>query len=121
MASPKRRLNLPDVSLLNLPNIVTCIRWLGDSKETGHAAICEMILLLDTNISNLNNGQDNPSFSAATWKVTTPQSNLDLAQGIAQLEKFNIPSDILPPQTYSTLDPFTGILFSFDFLIFPRT
>jgi hypothetical protein len=98
MASPKRRrLNLPDVSSLNLPDVITRIKQLGDSKEAGRAAIREMIHLLDMDISDLNNGQDKPSFSGATWKVTAPQFDLDPARGIAQLEKFEVPSAILPP------------------------
>lgn len=98
MASPKRRrLNSPDVSLLDLPDIVARIKQLGDSKEAGCVAIRELIHLLDMDISDLKDGQDNPSFSAATWKVTAPQFDLDPARGIAQLEKFEVPSAILPP------------------------
>jgi len=95
MASP--RFNSPDVSSLDLPDVVTRIKQLGESKEAGRAAIREMIHLLDMDISDLNNGQDRPSFSAATWTVTAPQFDLDPARGIAQLEKFEVPRAVLPP------------------------
>ena len=69
MAFPKRRrLNSPDVSSLDLPDVVTRIEQLGDSKEAGCIAIRELIHLLDMDISDLKDGQDNPSFSAAIGK-----------------------------------------------------
>ena len=99
MASPKKiKLNSPDVSSLNLRDVVSRVQQLGDSKEVGLAAVHEMINLLDIDISELNNiGQDNPSFSGATWKAIAPKFDLDPNRGIAQLEKFEVPSAILPP------------------------
>lgn len=98
MVSPKkRRLDSPDVSSLDLLDVVTRIMQLGDSKEAGLAAIREMIRLLDVDTSDLNNVYDKPSFSAATWNVTAPQFDLNPARGINQLEKFEVPSATLPP------------------------
>jgi len=101
MASPKKiKLNSPDVNSLNLRDVVSRVQQLGDSKEVGLAAVHEMINLLDIDISELKNvGQDNTSESSsgAPWGAIAQKFDLDPNRGIAQLEKFEVPSAILPP------------------------
>jgi len=88
--SKRKRLDLPDLSSFNLPDVITRAQQLG-GEEAAFATVHEMI-----DVSELQ-GRDIPSFPGATWKAVAPQFDLDPNRGINQLERFEVPSAILPP------------------------
>lgn len=89
--------NFPDLSSLKLPDFASRVQQLGD-KEVGLAAVCELIQLLDLDVDVSENvGKVKPPFSGATWEAVAPQFGLTATRGIGQLNKFEVPSVILPP------------------------
>ena len=86
----------PDVSSMNVPDIVIRSQQLG-GRDAILATIQEIIRVAGTTYDEVEKfGQLEQSFSSATWNVVAPKLNLKVDLGINQFEDFSVPSAILP-------------------------
>ena len=95
---PRKRLGeetAPDVSSMNVPDIVIRSQQLG-GRDATLATIQEIIRVAGTTYDEVEKFGQQQSFSGATWNVVAPKLNLKVDLGINQFEDFSVPGVILP-------------------------